>query len=322
MKHNISDTSHKIEYIQPGFFHENRKLSPYTVFGLMLIYTLAAAACYTAIKAGLEYSPPFRFAGLRTLIGGISLISLLIILKKPIFPHRDLLKWIIPVGLVSTTITFGFMFSSPEFTGAGIASVLGNAQPLTIIVLAALFLGEKITKVKITALLLGMTGIVFISAQAFMGENPHAFLGAMLATGTSTGAAITAVLLKRLKPGRDLISLTGWQLIAGSIPLFIGSLFFEPERSFSWAGTFIVLVVFLGVIGTGLTTIIWFWLLQKYEASRLSLYLFLIPVFGLLIAFIVFNETLQIFEILGIGLVITAIGLSVIKENKCNSNER
>ena len=302
--------------VQPGFFHKDRKLSPYSVFGLMLIYTLVAAFCYTAIKAGLEYSPPIRFASLRTLIGGISLILLLIVLRKPVLPRRDLIKWIIPVGLVSTTITFGFMFSSPEFTGAGIASVLGNSQPLTIIVLAALFLGEKITMVKIIALVLGMVGIIFISAQAFIGENPYAFLGAMLATGTSLGAAVTAVLLKRLKPGTDLISFTGWQLIAGSLPLLAGSYFFESDSIITWSGFFIGLVIFLGLIGTALTEIIWFWLLQKYDASRLSLYLFLIPVFGLLIAFIAFGETLKIFEVIGIIIVISAIGLSVVYEYK------
>ncbi|MFY9152373.1 MAG: DMT family transporter, partial [Prolixibacteraceae bacterium] len=302
--------------IKLGFFHKNRKLSPYSVFGLMLVYTLLAAFCYTAIKAGLEYSPPIRFAGLRTLIGGVSLILLLIVLRKPIFPRRDLIKWIIPVGLISTTITFGFMFSSPEYTGAGIASVLGNSQHLTIIVLAAIFLNEKITLMKITALVLGMTGIIFISAQAFIGENPYAFLGAMLATGTSLGAAVTAVLLKRLKPGIDLISFTGWQLIAGSGPLLAGSFFFESGSSITWSGFFIGLVIFLGLIGTALTEIIWFWLLQKYDASRLSLYLFLIPVFGLLIAFIAFKETLKTLELTGILIVITAIGLSVINEYK------
>lgn len=300
--------------IKPGFFHKDRKLSPYSLFGLMLIYTVVAAFCYTAIKAGLEFSPPIRFAGLRTLIGGISLILLLIVLRKPILPRRDLMKWIIPVGVVSTTITFGFMFSSPEFTGAGIASVLGNSQPLTIIVLAALFLGEKITMVKIIALVLGMLGIILISAQAFIGENPYAFLGAMLATGTSLGSAVTAVLLKRLKPGTDLISFTGWQLIAGSVPLLVGSFIFESGSIITWSGFFIGLVIFLGLIGTALTEIIWFWLLQKYDASSLSLYLFLIPVFGLFIAFIVFGESLQTFEIIGIIFIISAIGLSVLKE--------
>lgn len=299
---------------QATFSEKTQKLSPYKVFGLMLIYTLVAAICYTAIKAGLQYSPPIYFAGLRTFIGGASLISLLIVLKKPILPRRDLLKWILPVGLVSTTITFGFMFSSPEYTGAGIASVLGNSQPLTIIVLAALFLNERITLVKIAALFLGVIGIILISLESFISSDTNAFIGAMLATGTSTGAAITAVLLKRLKPGSDLISFTGWQLIAGSLPLLAGSIILESPSNVVWSGTYLSILIFLGLIGTALTEIIWFWLLQKYDASKLSLYLFLIPVFGLLIAFTAFEEKLELFEVFGIIMVVSAIGISIIKE--------
>ncbi|MBU2493291.1 MAG: DMT family transporter [Bacteroidetes bacterium] len=280
----------------------------------MLFFTFTASLCYTAIKTGLEYSPPLLFAGLRTFLGGISLILLLIILKKPILPRPDLIKWIFPVAVVSTTITFGFMFSSPEFTGAGIASVLGNTQPLIIILLAAMFLKEKITHVKIITLILGITGIVFISAQAFLAENPNAFLGALFATGTSLGAAITAIVLKRLNPENNLISFTGWQLIVGSLPLLAISFFYEPVSNISLTGIFISLLIFLGLVGTALNTIIWFWLLQRYDAGKLSLYLFLIPVFGLLFAFISFGETLQTFEIIGIIIVLSAIGLSIIKE--------
>ncbi len=302
--------------LQSGFFLEEEKLSPLSLFGLMLIYSFIAAICYTAIKLGLEYSPPLRFAGFRTIIGGSSLILLLIFLKKPILPRRNLLKWILPFGLLSTTVTFGFMFSSPEFAGAGIASVLGNTQPLAIIILAAIFLREKITLVKLASLILGLTGIVLISAQSFIGENQYAFIGALLATGTSIGAAVTSILLKELKPRNDLISLTGWQLIVGSLPLLVFSFFFESSKDILWNGSFIGLLMFLSFIGTALTTVVWFWLLQKYEAGKLSLYLFLIPVFGLLIAFIVFGETLQTFELFGIIVVISAVGLSVIYEYK------
>lgn len=304
----------KIRNVKHEFFLTNKKLSPFYFLSLMLFYTFSASLCYIAIKAGLQYSPPLRFAGLRTFIGGFSLILLLILLKKPVLPRRKLIKWISPVAFLSTTITFGFMFSSPEFTGAGIASVLGNAQPLIIIVFASLFLNEKITAVKIITLILGLTGILFISAQALITENQGALLGVMFAFGTSTGAALTAVLLKRLSPESDLISFTGWQLIVGSLPLLAISFILESGTNISWSSFFVFLLLLLALLGTALNTIIWFWLLQKYEAGKLSLFLFLIPVFGLLFAFIAFGESLQSFEIIGIIIVLSAIGLSVIKE--------
>lgn len=110
---------------------------------LMLVVIAPMAACYPAIKAGLEFAPSLRFAGWRTLLGGLALLLVLVIRRKPLWPEARLFRWILPLGLVATTLTFGAMFASPAYTGAGIASVLGNTQPLIIIVRAALFLGEK-----------------------------------------------------------------------------------------------------------------------------------------------------------------------------------
>lgn len=109
----------------------------------MLVVIAPMAACYPAIKAGLEFAPSLRFAGWRTLLGGLALLLVLVIRRKPLWPEARLFRWILPLGLVATTLTFGAMFASPAYTGAGIASVLGNTQPLIIIVRAALFLGEK-----------------------------------------------------------------------------------------------------------------------------------------------------------------------------------
>jgi drug/metabolite transporter (DMT)-like permease len=97
---------------------------------LMLVVTLVAAGSYPAIKAGLVYAPPIRFAGLRTIIAGVVLLGILAALKRPFWPGATVRRWILPLGLAATTLTFGAMFLSPVHTGAGIASVLGNTQPL------------------------------------------------------------------------------------------------------------------------------------------------------------------------------------------------
>ncbi len=136
-----------------------RPLSPLRQACLMLVVIVPMAACYPAIDVGLAFAPPLRFAGARTLLGGLMLVLVLVIRRKPLWPEARLARWILPLGLLATTLTFGAMFASPAYTGAGIASVLGNTQPLIIIVLAALFLGEQIGWAKALALLLGLAGV-------------------------------------------------------------------------------------------------------------------------------------------------------------------
>ena len=59
------------------------------------------------------------------------------------------------------------------------------------------------------------------------------------------------------------------------------------------------------------STWLWFWLLQRTEAGRLSLYLFLVPVFGLLIAMGGFGERLNALQGGGVALILVAVALSV-----------
>jgi len=62
-----------------------------------------------------------------------------------------------------------------------------------------------------------------------------------------------------------------------------------------------------------LSTWLWFWLLQRAEAGRLSLYLFLVPVSGLLIAMSGFGERLNQLQAGGVALIIAAVALSVLE---------
>ncbi len=175
---------------------------------LILVVITPMAACYPAIKVGLTFAPPLQFAGLRTLLGGLVLLIVLVIRRKPLWPEARLARWILPLGVLATTLTFGAMFASPAYTGVGIASVLGNTQPLIIIVLAALFLGEKLRRLKILALGLGLAGVTLLAFPALREQTGHPLLGAMLALGSSASAAVASVTVKRLHPDNDLMALT------------------------------------------------------------------------------------------------------------------
>jgi drug/metabolite transporter (DMT)-like permease len=278
---------------------------------LMLVVIVPMAACYPAIKMGLGFAPPLQFAGMRTLLGGLVLLLVIAIRRKPLWPEARLARWILPLGVLATTLTYGAMFASPAYTGAGIASVLGNTQPLIIIVLAALFLGERLRPFKILALGLGLAGVTLLALPALREQTGHPLLGAMLALGSSASAAVASVAVKKLRPGNDLMSLAAWQLVAGSVLLLGLSLVYEPHGTIMWTGDFVGLLLFLALAGTALSTWLWFWLLQRAEAGRLSLYLFLVPVSGLLISMSSFGERLNLLQAGGVVLILTAVGLSV-----------
>lgn len=268
---------------------------------LILIYAL----CFTAIKSGLPYLPPLLFGGLRALLGGVSLLLVVLYLKQPILPTKQEWKWIFWIG-VTTTITFFGMFLSPGRTGAGIASILGNMSPLFTVLLAAVVLHEKLSRRSVIALIFGIFGILLISYPDLFGESAYGITGLVLALGASGGAAASNILVKQMHLTKGIIRISAWQLIVGSLPLLLLSWFTEQGKPLIWNSTSVGILLFLGIIGTAFITATWYLLIQRHNVGSLSLFLFLIPVFGIGIAGFVFKEPLRGNELLGIGSILFA----------------
>jgi drug/metabolite transporter (DMT)-like permease len=117
------------------------------------------------------------------------------------------------------------------------------------------------------------------------------------------------VLFKRLLTGLDLRMTAALQLLFASVavlPFAIAE--GTPHVAWGWPLTaaFVYLVLVMSIGGSFL----WFWLLEQGEASRVSAFYFLSPVFGLLVAAL-FGEALSVRD-LG-GLVAIAVGIAIVQ---------
>ena len=238
------------------------------------------AVCYAAIKAGLAFAPPLRFAGLRAVAAGAVLVPVVLLLGPPVLPPRRTWAGLFALAATGTILSYGAMFLSPGRTGAGIASVLGNTTPLIVMVLAAAFLGESITRSKATALGLGLAGAGLIAFPAISAPGRGGVWGVFLPLLAASGAAAEGVLAKRMRLARELVCVAAWQLLLGGAGLLLLSAWFEPGRTVEWGPRFIGLLLFLALVGTAGATTLWYWLVQQEEVSRLSLVLFLVPSAG------------------------------------------
>lgn len=276
---------------------------------LVVLIASVYAVCYIAIKAGLSSAPPVAYAGLRALVAGLALLAYAAARRKRLLPPRRLWRTVAAIAAAGTMVGFGAMFLSPGRTGAGIASVLGNTAPLMIVGLAAAFLGEPLTRGKVTALVLAFTGVSFIAYPGLAGPTAYGLAGLLLPLVSSAGSAVESVIVKRSDARDDILLVAAWQLLLGSAPLLALSAGFE-RGGIAWSPGFIGLLLFLALAGTAFTTALWYWLVQRDDVGRLSLMLFLAPVFGLLLAAAVFGERIGPLEVAGV--VLAVIGTVVV----------
>jgi drug/metabolite transporter (DMT)-like permease len=277
--------------------------------GVVLGVAVIAAFCSTIVKIGLAYAPPLLFGGMRALIAGGALLAVAAASRHPLLPARRRWPATLAIAITATTASYGGMFLSPGRVGAGLAAVLGNVQPLLTVLLAGAVLGERVTRAKGAALLMGMAGVVLITSPQLRDGFGVTAAGSLLALAGSAGAAIGSVLVKRMKPGVDLLAVTAWQLILGSLPLLGAALVSEPIGQVTWGAGLATSLLFLSLIGTALSTAAWFWLIQYDDVGRLSLFLLLVPVLGLLLAVVLLGETVAPVEVAGMLFIVAGIAL-------------
>lgn len=137
-----------------------------------------------------------------------------------------------------------------------------------------------------------------------------------LALITSFSTTLGSLIAKQAAPdAEEVLALTAWQLILGSLPLFALAWYFEAPLRVHWSFDFIAILLFLAVFTTALTTSIWFRLLQLHPASELAPYLLLPPIFGLGIAFFILQETLTISEVIGVAFILLGLSLDFFKKD-------
>ncbi len=152
--------------------------------------------------------------------------------------------------------------------------------------------------------MLGVSGIVLISLPVFHNGGTGELRGAFLALGFSSVVAVANIVVKRVIPKEDLLPAAAWQLLMGSVPLFIASWFIESWAKFHLDPKFVVLLLFLGIIGSGFNTFAWYRLLKREEVSMISMFYFVIPVIGMLAASLILGEVVEIEQ--WVGMAVTA----------------
>jgi len=266
------------------------------------------ALCFPLIVVGLALAPPLTFAALRAFVAGAGLLLPAILLRRA-WP-RGWRVWLVllGVGLTTTSMGFGGMFLAGGLVSPGLATVLANVQPLIATVLGFFLLGEWLGPRRRVGLSLGFAGILLVALPGFGANGANSSpMGISYILLGAVGVAVGNVLLKRLAGQVDVLMAIGWQFILGGLPLFGLAWLLETPGQVVWNGTFVTVLLALGLLGTAVALALWFSLLHRSELNRLNTATFLTPAFGLIIGALFFGESFGWVEGGGIALILAGV---------------
>ncbi len=272
---------------------------------------VAALACqsiflgynWVVMKVGLQYSDPWAFAALRTGLGVVSLFILLAILRRPLLPRQPVLTMLL--GLLQTTGSTGLLLWALDTGAVGRVSALVYTMPFWTLMLAWVFLGERMARLQWMAVGVSLVGLVLVLDPMHLGGTLQSKLLA-LASGFCWGAS--AIVVKWIgKRGQvDVINLTAWQMLYGAIPIVVISVL-VPSQSIEWSGSFIVALAYNVILATAAAKVLWLFALKAMPAGVAGIGTLAAPVIGIASAAIQLGERVPLLEGAGIGCILLGL---------------
>jgi drug/metabolite transporter (DMT)-like permease len=260
---------------------------------------------WVVMKECLRYSGALDFAALRTSMGAIGLFALLLWKRKPLRPKE--IRWTILLGLLSTTGCIGFVTVALVTGGVGKTAILVYTMPFYALIMARPLLGEYIRGLQWVAVILAFAGLMTILEPWKLQNTTVSTLLALLSGISWAGSAIVMKIMRK-KTDVDLVSLSAWQMLFGSIPLVLLALTIT-QQPIEWSWYFMGGVIYTSVIGQSFTLLLWFYILNKLSVGMASMGTLATPVIGVICASIQLGERPSVLEGAGMFLVLSALAL-------------
>ncbi len=274
----------------------------------LILLALVWGYSWVVMKIALDYVQPWTFAALRTVIGGVALLALLPVLKRPLKP-----KAVGPtalLGVLQTTGFVGFLTWALEGGGAGKTSILTYTMPFWLLLLARIFLRERLRGFQWVAVGLALCGLVLVLTPWQLTNGFSSFI----AVGGALFWAASAVYAKVLRSNHevDLLSLTAWQMLFGAVPLIVIALATWTTAP-QWPSVFIAALIYVAILGNALAWILWLYILNSFTAGTAGLATLLTPVIGISSAWMQLGEQPGVIEGLGMIAIVGALLLVAVR---------
>ncbi|MBU5315239.1 DMT family transporter [Clostridium bornimense] len=274
---------------------------------IVLLATLCCflwGSAYPCIKIGYklfniptnDIASKFVFAGIRFFLAGLIVLAIAVVMKKGIFSFskKDILR-ISFLGLGQTSLQYIFFYIGMTFTTGITGSIItGSGTFFSIILAHFIYKNDKINKSKILGCIVGFTGVVLANLNnGSLLKSSFSFKGEGLIMLAALSLSIFSIYGKKITQKLDAFIVTGYQLaIGGFILVILGYGLGGQLVGFNFKS--IILLIYMALLSS-VAFSIWTILLKYNKVAVISMFNFLVPVFGAILSAVFLGE--NIFDI-------------------------
>jgi drug/metabolite transporter (DMT)-like permease len=287
----------------------------YREWAAFLSLTFIWGASFLWIKIAVAEIDPFSLVTFRLALGLAGLIAFFP-LRKPAIP-RGFRVWVslAVLGIFSSAVPWVLISWAETSIDSALAGVLNGTVPLFTILIAHVYLhDDRMTVRKVAGLLMGFAGVVVLTQRDGGLTSVFADGGIsrnLLGQGAMLLAAVSYAVsgvharrnLRKVSPLVQAFFSMVFSLAAllCAIPLMGGTIA-VPKQIDTWAA-----LIWLGVLGAGIASFVFYYLLHAVGPTRASLVTYTLPVVSVTLGVIVLNETLDGWLLAGTALIVSGV---------------
>ncbi|MPZ23519.1 MAG: EamA family transporter [Dehalococcoidia bacterium] len=239
---------------------------------------------FLMIKVLVEDLNPTLVVAARLFLGALVALVVVRALGLPMLKARASYVVVFLVGSLGLALPYVAVAWGTTRVSSGSTAVLNASMPIVTACLAVWLLpDERLTPSKVTGLVAGFIGVAFLSGGHFVDLGSRALVGDLALIGAVLCFSIAAVCLRRFVRDENALTVAAFILLFAALVSAPIALLTEPPARLSildeaqW-----VALITLGV-ATGLTSLMFYWLIARIGAMKASMNAYLMPATGVLL---------------------------------------
>jgi len=286
---------------------------------MVAAFCLLWSSAFSVAKLAIIDCPPLLALTARFLLAGMFVFGAASLFGAELsLGRRDLLIFAV-LGIANQAVYLGLSYLGIRTISSGLAALVISANPVLTAVMAALFLGERMTWRKGAGLLLGIGGVTFIVQSRLSGGADHA-VGIVLAVAALVSLAVGTIVFKRFMPAGGLWIGTGVQNVAAGLTLLPIAFASESIGDIVPSWRLFGALIYLALLVSVFAYLLWFHLLAVSEATEASSYHFMMPPLGMLFGWLLLGEHVALTDL--VGIVPVALGIYLVTRSIVPQHDR
>ena len=296
----------------------NKLTNPWVVCILALICTFLWGSAIPSVKTGYQMfsirgddtASQILFAGYRFTLAGVLTFAISCIIEKKVrLPKKEIWGNVVILGLIQTTVQYVFFYVGLSNTTGVKGAIITASNSFFSILIAHFMIRERITRRKTIGCILGFAGVIVINLTqgGFAGGLSFTGEGFLILSCFSYG--FSAVFVKTFVNKDKAFTITAYQLLLGGVILIAIGMGLGGEVH-GFTPKSILLLIYMAIISS-VAFSLWALLLQHNSVSRVSIYGFTNPVFGVLLSAVFLGEKALTMQNLA-ALLLVSLGIIVV----------